>query len=234
MIPGRRRDASADGAVLLRTRHDFYRQAKVLAVSWSDEHNRIAQAKSLGDVTSDTRRRGCRECERHRVAQPLAGGAKPQIGRSEVVPPLRDAMSLVHAEERGSSALETGPSGARFKRLRRGEDDEATAAFKLLERGPALGRTQSAVEHDDRYAAAPERALLVGHEGNEWRDDDRRLLEDHRWHLIDQRLSKTGRKRHERVVVPRGWLPSPIPVRAGAARYRTSGAPSAGTYRAGS
>jgi hypothetical protein len=32
------------------------------------------------------------------------------------------------------------------------------------------------VERDDRDTAASERALLVRHEGNEWRDDDRRPL----------------------------------------------------------
>ena len=70
----------------------------------------------------------------------------------------------------------------------------------LLERGATLGRAQSAVEHDDRDAAAPERALLVRHEGDERRDDDRRPLKDHRWNLIDQRLAKAGRERHERVA----------------------------------
>ena len=89
---------------------------------------------------------------------------------------------------------------ARLECLRRREDDEAAAAFDLLERGATLGRTQSAVEHDDGDAAAPERTLLVRHEGNEWRDDNRRPLEDHRRNLIDQRLSKAGRKRHERVA----------------------------------
>ena len=87
-----------------------------------------------------------------------------------------------------------------LERLRRGEDDEAAATLELLKRGATLGRTQAAVEHDDRDAAAPERALLVRHEGNEWRDDNRWALEDHRWNLIDQRLSKAGGKRHERVV----------------------------------
>ena len=87
-----------------------------------------------------------------------------------------------------------------LERLRRGEGDKATAALKLIERGATLGLTQPAVEHYDRDAATPERALLVRHQGNEWRDDNRRPLEDHRWNLIDQRLSKAGRKRHERVM----------------------------------
>jgi hypothetical protein len=39
--PAQRPDASAGGAELLRTGHDFYGQVKVLSVSRSNEHNRI-------------------------------------------------------------------------------------------------------------------------------------------------------------------------------------------------
>ncbi len=42
-------------------------------------------------------------------------------------------------------------------------------AFEPLERRATFGRTQSAVEQDDRDAAAFERAFL-GYEGNDWRD----------------------------------------------------------------
>jgi hypothetical protein len=201
MIPGRRsarmrRPAAPNFA----GPHDFHDQAKVLAVGRSDEHNRIAQAKPFRDIPANAWRRGRREGERRRVAQPLAGGAEPQVGRSEVVPPLRDAVRLVYTEKRRSSALEIGRGGPPLERLRRGEDDDTIAAFEPVERDATLGRTQSTVEHDDRDAVAPERALLIRHEGNQWRDDNGRPFEDHRRNLIDQRLSKAGRKRHERVV----------------------------------
>src|SRR5262249_35035228 len=125
-------------------------------------------AKPVGDVRADARRGGRRESERDRVAELLANRAEPQVGRAKVVPPLGDAVSLVDAEERRSSALETGRGDARLQRLRRGEDDEAAAAFDLLECGATLSLTQPAVEHDDGDAAASQRALLVRHEGDEW------------------------------------------------------------------
>jgi hypothetical protein len=56
------------------------------------------------------------------------------------------------------------------------------------------------VEDDDGDAAALERALLVRHESNERRDDDRGPLNNHRRDLIDERLPKAGRKRHDRIV----------------------------------
>jgi hypothetical protein len=77
-------------------------------------------------------------------------------------------VSLIHAEERRPSALETRRSDGRLERLGRGEDDELAAAFELIERGTTLSQAQSAMEHDDRDAAAFKRALLVRHEGNEW------------------------------------------------------------------
>ena len=115
-----RPDASAGGAELRLTGHLFHRQAEVLAVNRSDEHNRAAQTKPLSDIPTNARRRGRRECEPHRVAEPLARRAEPQVGGPEVVPPLRDAVGLVHAEERRPSALERGCSGARLERFRRG------------------------------------------------------------------------------------------------------------------
>ncbi len=66
------------------------------------------------------------------------------------MPPLRDAVSFVHAKERRLSALEKGRTDPRLERLRSGEDNEAATAFELLERRATLGGTQSAVEHDDR------------------------------------------------------------------------------------
>jgi hypothetical protein len=51
--------------------------------------------------------------------------------------------------------------------FRCGEDDQAVAAFELRERGTTVSLTQSAADDDDRNAVAPERAFLVGHEGNE-------------------------------------------------------------------
>ncbi len=66
--PAQRADASAGSHKLRLTWHGFYRQAKVLAVGRSDEHNWIAQAKPCRDVAADTWRRGRRECERRRVA----------------------------------------------------------------------------------------------------------------------------------------------------------------------
>ena len=87
-----------------------------------------------------------------------------------------------------------------LERLGRREDDETAAAFEPVQRGATLGGAQSAVEHDDRDTTAPECPLLVRHEGDEGRDDDRRPLKDHRWNLIDQRLPKAGRERHQRVA----------------------------------
>jgi hypothetical protein len=72
-----------------------------------------------------------------------------------------------------------------------------------------------------------ERAFLICHEGNEWRHDNRRPIEDHCWNLVDQRLSKAGRKRDERVVSiedgdHRRFLLRPEPLDAERAARRPS------------
>src|SRR5215510_6005533 len=106
--PTQRPDALPGGANLLRTGHDLHRQAQVLSVRRGDQDSWIAQAKPLGDVLANMRRRGSGERERRRVAQPLTCGAEPQVGRSEIMAPLRNAMSFVYAKQRRSSLLETG------------------------------------------------------------------------------------------------------------------------------
>ena len=56
------------------------------------------------------------------------------------------------------------------------------------------------MNRNNRDAALFQCALLVGHESNEWRDNDRRLLKNHRWNLVDQRFAEASRQRHEGVA----------------------------------
>ena len=109
-------------------------------------------------------------------------------------------MGLVDAEERRPRTFEQGCGRGRLERLGRRENDQAAAFFEPLKRRPALGGAQPAVKRNDRDAASFQCALLIRHEGNERRDNDRRPLKDHRWNLIDQRFAKAGRQRHERVA----------------------------------
>src|SRR5262245_6163374 len=97
-------DTPASGTELLRTGHDVYRQTKVLAVSRSDNHDGVVQVQPICNVPADTRRRGCGEGECRRVAQPLPGGTQPQVGWAKIVPPFRNAVRFVDAEECRPSA----------------------------------------------------------------------------------------------------------------------------------
>ena len=116
------------------------------------------------------------------------------------MPPFRDAVGLVDAQERGPRPFEQGSGRGQLECLGRSEDDQAAALLEGLKYRPALGGAQAAVKRDDGDAASLKRLLLIRHEGNERRDHNRRAIEDHRWNLIDQRFAKAGRQRDERVA----------------------------------
>jgi hypothetical protein len=109
-------------------------------------------------------------------------------------------VRFVDAEERRRDALEPRCCAARLERLGSREHDDATTLREPVERCATLGRAQTAMEQYDRDATALERVRLVRHERDERRDDDRRPVEEHRRHLVDERLAKARRKVHQRVA----------------------------------
>ena len=170
----------------------------------------------------------CRKGKRRRIAQTFAGVAEAQVGGPEVVPPLGDAVGLIDAQERRPRAFEEGCGRGRLERLWRRENDQSAAFFEPLKRSTTLGCAQPAVKRNHRDAAPFQCALLIRHEGNERRDNNRRPLNDHRWNLVDQRLAKAGRQRHERIAPVENGEHRRIPARAAGSGCEKCGARSAG------
>ena len=135
-----------------------------------------------------------------RIAQTFAGVAEAEVGGPEVVPPLGDAVGLVDAEEGRPRTFNKGRGCGRLERLGRRENDQAAALLEPFKRSPSLGRAQPAVKRNHRDAAPFESVLLIGHEGNERRDNNRRPIKNHRWDLVDQRLAKARRQRHQCIA----------------------------------
>ena len=77
----------------------------------------LAQAELLDDVELDARDGGRRQRHEGHAGQLLADAAQGPVGRAEVVAPLRDAVGLVHGDERdaplGVQGLEALQEGAR-------------------------------------------------------------------------------------------------------------------------
>jgi hypothetical protein len=62
------------------------------------------KAERAGDFLADGGRRAAREGDRRRPAQPIARREQCPVAGPEVVPPLGDAVCLIHREERGADA----------------------------------------------------------------------------------------------------------------------------------
>lgn len=119
--------ASAGSSDLLGTAHDFYRQARVRAVGRSHEHQRIAQAQSFGNILAHARCRGSCKGEYRWLAQPLAGGAELQVGRSEV---------MARSEMQWASSTQRSAGRARSNRDAVARDSSVSGAVKTTRRPP--------------------------------------------------------------------------------------------------
>jgi hypothetical protein len=148
---------------------------------------------------SDATRGG--ERHRGRRAEPLADVGQPQVVGAEVVAPLREAMRLVDRQP-GHADLGDGVEepGAR-EPLRRDVDQPGLAVADAAERGGDRVLRHRRGEHLDAVdAAVSKRAVLILHEGDERRDDQRHTRRDERGQLVAERLSRSGRHDGEHVA----------------------------------
>ena len=123
---------------------------------------------------------------------------------TEVVPPLRDAVRLVHGEARQRAAPTRSP-GERFGREALGRDvEEAELSIPRARRWPraAPPARRASGARPPRMPLRFKLVHLVLHEGDERRDDERQARQDHGRELIAERLSGAGR--HDGENVPAG------------------------------
>src|SRR5690606_30657617 len=165
-----------------------------------DDELGIAHLEPCDDVFAHARRRRGGQREHLRFAEPLPLSPEPQVRGPEIVAPLRNAVRLVDGEERGMRVRDALADLGGLERLGRRQHDERSAGGEPLERGAALGGAQAAVEANHRQAPPLERALLIGHQRDQRRHDDRRPIERQRHRLIEQRLAVAGRQHGQRIA----------------------------------
>jgi len=93
----------------------------------------------------------------------------------------------------------SSPTCAGLERLGRRQHDERPALREPLESVPAFGHAQAAVEPDHGQTAPLERLLLVGHQRDEGRYDDRGTLEQQCRRLVEKRFAVAGRQHGQHV-----------------------------------
>ena len=180
------------------------REVQVRPVEAADVQRRRRQRQLMRDVAPDLRR-GRRGERRHpRGPEQLQRLAEPAIVGTEIVPPLRDTVSLIDRDEaeparRGAQRIDETRAA---KPLRRDIDEGVDPGPDPLDDlALLLGAGRRGQRHRG-HAMRAQRVDLVLHQRDQRRDHQRdvaALRQDHRRKLITQRFSSAGRHhRHHR------------------------------------
>ena len=118
--------------------------------------------------------------------------AKPEIRRAEVVPPLADAVRLVDDEKIDLLALQLGDE-RRIRELFGCREDELRISGRdAVEMLVLLGTRQGGVHLRSGQAEAAHLVVLILHERDERRNDDRHSREKQCGQLIAEGFARSG------------------------------------------
>jgi hypothetical protein len=163
------------------------------------DHVDVRAVQLLADVLDHILGGGGGQRQHRRAAQRLNRRRHLDVGRPEVVAPLRDAVRLVdHHQVHLHLPQQVDELGHR-QPLRGAEHDLALGGGDRLERGRLFLVAQAAVDLDRAHAELLELFELVLHQGNKGRHHDRHPVEDARRNLVAQRLAAAGGHDCQRV-----------------------------------
>jgi hypothetical protein len=122
--------------------------------------------------TAGSRRDGCREGQ-HRTAQPRTDPSDGAIGGPEVVPPLADAVSLVHRDQGHLNLVQERQDCLQAQTLRRDEEDPHAPSANVDGNASPLVPTLCPAEEGRGQTDVPRTTHLVFHQGDQRSHDQR-------------------------------------------------------------
>ena len=127
--------------------------------------------------------------------------AEREIGGTEVVAPLADAVRLVDDEERHAYRLKQPQKSVVFEFFGRRIDDANVARGNALAGACFLIFGERRVERDDvGDSALAQHVELILHQRDQRADDDRGAFEQERRQLIGEALARSGRENGKRIL----------------------------------
>ena len=133
------------------------------------------------------------ECQDRDAGQQLADVGNFEVGRAEVVAPLRDAMRFVNGDKRYAHVAQLGLKQAAAQSFRRNVKQFDAAQDTVLKYAQDVVMLQSGINGLCSDANLPEVVHLILHQGNERRDDNARTFHSHSRHLEGDGLATTRR-----------------------------------------
>ncbi len=181
-------------------RHARHLVAQVGPVDARRDHARLAKRKMFLYVAHHFGRGRRGEREHGRRAERFNRVAEREVGGPKVVPPFRDAVSLVYDDEVDQALRERFEKRRIGHALRRREDELAALVPDHVEPRALLVRRKRAVQLRCLYARLPELIDLILHQRDERRDDDGRAFQMQGRQLVAERLARARRHHRERVA----------------------------------
>ena len=173
--------------------------AEVRAAEADVDHRRVRDPELGQDVVLDPGRRRRGERQHGRPAHRAHRVAQPEVGRAEVVPPLRDAVRLVDHEQRHPRARERLAEPGVTQALGRHVRHARAAAREALEGGVLVARRERGVEPHHLEPELGQLVVLILHQRDERRDDQRDAVELEGGELVAERLAAAGRHDRQRI-----------------------------------
>ncbi len=167
-----------------------------------DEALRVVQGQLLDDVAADAVGGRGRQGDGRRIAQQLAEVAQPGVIGAEIVPPLADAMGLVHRQELQPHRPDRLQEPRAAEPLRHHVHQPELAGRHLVQPGVLLGHRQRAVDERHRQPEGLELIDLVLHQGDQRRDDQRQPVQDHGRQLVAEALAAAGGHDAQAIACP--------------------------------
>ena len=115
-----------------------------------------------------------------------------EVVGAEIVPPLRDAMRLVHGKQGDPDMPQHCSEAFVVEALRRDVEQSKFAASEFLYDLPVLIESERGVKPAGADAFCCERIDLILHQRDQWRDDQGHTGQQQRGQLITERLPSAG------------------------------------------
>ena len=181
------------GQRLALVRGTQYAVIQVRPVEAGDQLKRLPKADQAANVRAHALRRRGRERAQPRPRRKTADELlNIQIRRPEILPPLGDAMRLVHGDHARVHFRRQRKEALRQKPLRRDVDNLILAAARVGQRRRCLPLGERAVQKRRGHARLRERVHLILHQRNQRGNHDGAALHGQRGNLVAQALARAG------------------------------------------
>ena len=173
---------------------------EVVAVRRGDDDLGLAEPEVPDDVVAHGWRRGRGEGEDLAGAETGQALTERQVGGTEIVTPLRDAVRLVDRDEARRALCEERSELVTGEGLGCGQHEDRPTRRDAGQRRAPVGHADRAVEPHRRYAELLELQELIFEQGEERRYHYRRSRQEERGKLVAEGLSAARGQDEEHVA----------------------------------